>query len=252
MEKNNFLKNFTKGKSEFSTNMLRNFYNKMVKCSYIPHWHRSLSRTPERVASDYLEYLITGAHIGSYLCTLLLTHEFENNGKTTKLSLEQLGLSDYEISYLVTKATVEVDNEIVSQTTIGNNIFCDIKISEIMEYARIMYGEEAYTHLMEHSLECLKRLPYVPDYPSYDFQHASNGRKFKRAFKKDALAKKILKEVKELNKELDKYNSQRKAIDILNDDRKEKFNSSIVSVKQPVTSKSVYPKQEKITQKERD
>ena len=233
METNNFFSEIFRGKSEKSSNGLRALYNNMINNLGVPERFRDKNITPERLASMYLDYLSYGPDYDYAKVLPTVEHKYNVNGKDASVKMEQMTLADYEISYQATRVTVEKENEVVNQTVIANNLFGGIAVTKIMEYTRLMHGEEAYSYLMEYIAQCVAKLPYAPALAECDARHSANGRLFKRLFKKDPLGKQVIKEVNELDKEQAIYDSGQREIDKLNDERKIKFQQVVVKEQTP-------------------
>ena len=177
-------------KPEFSTQRLREFYGKMFDDPTVPEKFKIKRMTPERLASDYLEPFRGKNDLQSRSNTLMCVHEYEEDGKMCCLKVYQGYLSDYEICYTATRFILEKDGEIVKDTTLGANFFDETEIAEIFEYARIMYGERTYAHLMELAAKKVEVLPDAECDASSDLTHRSNQGKFNRFMKLDKIARK--------------------------------------------------------------
>lgn len=233
METNNFFSEIFRGESEKSTNGLKTLYNKMINNPGVPERFRDKRITPERLASMYLDYLSYGPDYDYAKAFPTVEYKYKVDGKDACVKLEQMTLADYEIAYYATRATVERENEVVNQTVISNNHFGGVAVAKIMEYTRLMYGEDAYGRLMEYVAKCIATLPYAPALAECDARHSANGRLFKRLLKKDPLGKQVIKEVNELDKEQAIYDSGQREIDKLNDERKIKFQQVVVKEQTP-------------------
>lgn len=225
-----------------SENNLRKIHSKFKNDPVIPEKHKSEFKTPERAASDHLNSWLYPPDFDYAKHLPTVEHETES-GKHVKV--ETMSLSDYEIAYRAARITVEKNGEILNQTVIGNNMMFELQIGEILEYARLMYSPEDFNHLMEHVAKCIENIRPAPPSAEYDSMHVTNGRKFKRAFKKDPLARQAKKEVDALNKELLHYDVNQKPIDEKNDKRREEFaaqvsqptpTANVITFKQPEKS----------------
>ena len=247
MSNNNFFESILNGKSEISNGRLRALYEKFKNNPTIPLAYRKDYQTPERVVSDYLDWWLYPPDV-EYAKHLPTVEYNTKNGKHVKV--EYMGLADYEIYYRATRITVEDQERVLNQTVVGNNTLIELELAEILEYTRLMYSEEEFNHLMEHVAKCAEKIPYAIALPEYDSIHRRNGRKFRQAFKKDAFARKVIKEVRELNKEKRVYDKDRKAVDALNDRKREEINERVI-VKPVLVANNVITT-DRFTQKERD
>ncbi len=211
-----------------STRKLREFYGKMIDDPKVPSEFKAKGMTPERVASDYLEVLRGKNDLQSRRKKLMCVHEFEENGKKYRLNVLQGFLSDYEICYPATRFILEKDGKLVKDTTIGANFFDETEMAELFEYARLMYGEKTYAYLMELAAKKVEVLPEAECDASSDGTHRSNQGKFNRFMKLDKIARKMYKEVKEINRENEAYIRTRKFVDEKNDYRKIQFEDLII------------------------
>lgn len=225
--------NFFNGNSE---NGLRALYAKIKNDPSVPVEFKDGTKTPERVASDYLDLWLNPGHVDYSKRLATVEHQTES-GKNVKV--RTMYLSDYEIIYKANSVTVEQDGEVINQTVLGNNIMFELQVGEILEYARLMYPEEDFNNLMEHVAKCVEDISFVPASAEYDSIHKSNGRKFKKAFLKDPKAKQAKKEVDALNKEKKEYDRERKGIDVINDDRRAEMNARVVLAGQPTPTPTV-------------
>lgn len=211
-----------------SSQRLQEFYENMMKASNIPEKYREKGLTPERVASDYLSVITSGYgyEYGHDIPTFI--YEYAENGDDYRLTLNQGSLSDYEIFYYATRLKLEKNDELLKDTVMGASLLVDTEATTVFEYARITYGEDVYAHLMELAAKGIESLDDVPCDAKYDSVHRKNQRKFDSFMKLDRTARKMYKEVRALNKEKRAYDRTRKAIDIKNDERKQRFNKDIV------------------------
>ncbi len=221
--KPNILQRLLLRKENVSTDRLRAFYNKMLESGNVPSKLKAKGVIPERAASDFLHAITYATDFDNKKGQYVIDHRFKENGKDCRLVLEQGYLSDWEIAYPATKFTIEKDGEVTHQSTIGANLFRGTELVPVMEYARIMYGEETYGYLMELACRKLEVLPYIPCDPSYDMPHESSKRQLMRFLKLDKTARKIIREYKALGKEKDKYDRKKKDTDIINEVRMNKF-----------------------------
>ena len=231
MEKRNELSPLQKlfvRKPQVSTERLRKFYEKMQKDPQVPKSYKAKNLTPERVASSYLRMYEAGNDLQgrSYIPTLI--HEYVSGSDNYRLIVRQGVLSDYEICYPATHFLLEKNGELIKETAVGASLLVNIQIAEVLEYARIMYGEEMYARLMELVAKKVEVLGDAECDASYDLIHRSNQRKLDWFMKLDKIARKMYREVKAINKENDIYERTRKAIDIKNDSRKQEFDNIIV------------------------
>ena len=221
-------------KQEVSTKRLREFYGKMVDDPQVPEKFKLKRMTPERMVSEYLEPFKGKNDLQSRHNTLMFVHEYEENGKNCKLNVYQGYLGDFDICYTATRFILEKDGEIINDTTLGANLFDETEIAEIFEYARIMYGEKTYAYLMELAAQKIEVLPESDCDASDDLIHRTNQGKFNRFMKLDKIARRMYKEVKEINKEDAAYSRTRKYIDMQNDFRRMKFEDLVVVNPRPV------------------
>lgn len=215
-------------KPKVSTERLRKFYEKMQKDPKVPKSYKAKYLTPERVASNYLRMFEVGDDFesGEYIPTLV--HDYVENGTKCHLTVRQGVLSDWEIAYPATHFILEKEGEFSKETVVGANAFVDIQIAEVFEYARIMYGEKVYAHLMELAAKKVEALDDAECDASHDAIHRKNQRKLDTFMKLDRVARKIYREVRAINRENDIYEIRRKAIDIRNDERRQEFDNVIV------------------------
>lgn len=215
-------------KPEFSTRRLQKFYEDMMKDPKVPDEFKQKGLTPERIASEYLGIYERGNDFQYGHDIPTLVHEYQDNGEDCHLTVMQGNLSDYELSYSATRFIIERDGELAKDTVIGASLLVNTEVAEVLEYARITYGEETYAYLMELAAKKVETLADVPCDASYDETHRKNQRKFDRFMKLDRTARKMYNEVKALNKEKNVYDKTRKAIDFANDERRRKFDKSII------------------------
>lgn len=214
-------------KPQISTKRLQKFYDNMMKDPKVPGEFKQKGLTPERMASEYLFIYERGIgfRYGHDIPTLV--HEYKDNGDDYRLTVMQGSLSDYEIFYYATYFMLEKNGELLKDTVIGASLLVDTEITEVLEYARIMYGEKTYAHLMELAAKQVEVLDSAPCEASYDVIHRKNQHKFDRFMKLDKTARKIYKEVKAINKENRIYEKTRKSIDTKNDLRKIEFDNAV-------------------------
>lgn len=215
-------------KPEISTMRLQKFYEDMMKDPKVPAEFKQKGLTPERIASEYLDIYESGNDFQYGHDIPTLVHEYQDNGEDCRLTVMQGNLSDYELSYCATRFILEKNGELAKDTVIGASLLVNTEVAEVLEYARITYGEENYAYLMELAAKKVETLADVPCDASYDETHRKNQRKFDRFMKLDRTARKMYNEVKALNKEKTVYDKTRKAIDFANDERRRKFDKSII------------------------
>lgn len=223
--KPNFLQRLLLRKEDVQTERLRAFYFKMLESGRVPAKLKVKGVTPERAASDFLEAITYGTDFDRSQKQYVIDHRYTEGDMDCRLVLEQGYLSDFEIGYPATRYTVEKDGNIVNQSTIGANLYRGTEIVPIMEYARIMYGDETYAYLMELAAKKLELFPYIPCDASYDSAHERYKGKLMRFLKLDPTARRIIKEYKALNKEKDKYDVIKKPKDIISEASKLRFDN---------------------------
>ena len=215
-------------KPQVSTQKLRKFYEKMQKDPKVPKSYKAKNLTPERVASNYLRMFENGDDFGNGEYIPTLTYEYVDRGTNCHLTVRQGILSDYEICYPATHFLLEKNGELIKETVVGANLLVDIQFAEVLEYARIMYGEDVYAHLMELAAKKVEVLLDASCDAYDDSIHRKNQRKLDTFMKLDRIARKIYREVKAINRENDIYERTRKNTDIKNDRRKQEFDNIIV------------------------
>lgn len=239
-------------KPDVSTQKLRKFYEKMMKDPKVPERFKEKGMTPERMASDYLKMHILG-YDTEYRCDLpALVHEFEENGSTYNLYVHQGWLSDYEIGYPATRFVLEKDGDLIKDTTVGASLLSSVDITEVLEYARITYGEDTYAYLMELAAKKVEVLVDADFDASSDALHRKNQRKLELFMKLDKTARQVYKEVKALNKECEVYQNTRQESDRKNDMRKKQFNEKIVVFPENIRMVETTGKGKKIEDREKE
>lgn len=223
--KPNFLQRLLLKKEDVHTERLRAFYLKMLESGRVPAKLKVKGVTPERAASDFLEAITYGTDFERSDKQYVIDHRYKEEDMDCRLVLEQGYLSDFEIGYPATRFTIEKDGNVVSKSTIGANLVRGTEIVPIMEYARIMHGDETYAYIMELAAKKLELFPYIPCDASYDMVQERFKRKLMNFLKLDPTARKIIKEYKALNKEKDKYDVKKKAKDIINDANRLRFDN---------------------------
>lgn len=215
-------------KPQVSTERLRKFYEKMQKDPKVPLVYKPKNFTPERVASNYLRMYEIGNDLEGRQYIPTLIHDYNDNGDNCRLIVRQGTLSDYEICYPATHFILEKNGEIVKETVVGASFLVNLQIAEVLEYARIMHGEDVYAHLMELVAKKVEVLSDTRCDASEDVIHRKNQRKLDGFMMLDRIARKIYREVKAINKENDIYEKTRKNIDIKNDSRRQEFDNVVV------------------------
>ena len=218
----NFMQRLLLQKDHIPTDLMREFYKKMQVAPQVPAKLKK-GIGPERAVSDYIDALTFGKNLEDKKHGYALVHEYEEDGKKCKLTLEQGFLSDWEICYPATYFELEKDGVVITTSTIGANLFRGTEIVPIMEYARIMYGEDVYAHMMELAAKKLENVPFIPCDASYDGIQERYKNKLTRFLKLDKTSREVIKEYKRMLKQKEKYDLTRKEVDIINDDRKQKF-----------------------------
>lgn len=218
----NFMQRLLLQKDHIPTDLMRAFYKKMQVAPQVPAKLKK-GIGPERAVSDYIDALTFGKNLEDKKHGYALVHEYEEDGKKCKLTLEQGFLSDWEICYPATYFELEKDGVVITTSTIGANLFRGTEIVPIMEYARIMYGEDVYAHMMELAAKKLENVPFIPCDASYDGIQERYKNKLTRFLKLDKTSREVIKEYKRMLKQKEKYDLTRKEVDIINDDRKQKF-----------------------------
>ena len=229
-EKNslNPLQKLSVRKPQTSTKRLQKFYENMMKDPKVPAEFKQKGLTPERIASEYLDIYERGNDFQYGHDIPTLVHEYQDNGDACRLTVMQGSLSDYELFYYATRFILERNGELVKDTVIGASLLVNTEVAEVLEYARITYGEETYANLMELAAKKVETLADAPCDASYDEIHRKNQRKFDRFMKLDRTARKIYKEVNAINKENRIYERTRKSTDTKNDLRKQEFDKKII------------------------
>lgn len=218
----NFMQRLLLQKDHIPTDLMRAFYKKMQVAPQVPAKLKK-GIGPERAVSDYIDALTFGKNLEDKKHGYALVHEYEEDGKKCKLTLEQGFLSDWEICYPATYFELEKDGVVITTSTIGANLFRGTEIVPVMEYARIMYGEDVYAHMMELAAKKLENVPFIPCDASYDGIQERYKNKLTRFLKLDKTSREVIKEYKRMLKQKEKYDLTRKEVDIINDDRKQKF-----------------------------
>ena len=218
----NFMQRLLLQKDHIPTDLMRAFYKKMQVAPQVPAKLKK-GIGPERAVSDFIDALTYGKNLGEKKQGYVLVHEYEEDGKKCKLTLEQGFLSDWEICYPATYFELEKDGVVITTSTIGANLFRGTEIVPVMEYARIMYGDDVYAHMMELAAKKLENVPFIPCDASYDGIQERYKNKLTRFLKLDKTSREVIKEYKRMLKQKEKYDLTRKEVDIINDDRKQKF-----------------------------
>ncbi len=224
----NPLKKLFVKKPQISTKRLQKFYENMMKDPKVSIEFKQKGLTPERIASEYLDIYERGIgfQYGHDIPTLV--HEYQDNGNNYRLTVMQGSLSDYNIFYYATRFILERNEELLKDTVIGASRLVNTEITEVLEYARITYGEEVFAHLMKLAAKQVETLDDALCDASYDATHRKNQRKFDRFMKLDKIARRMYKEVKAINRENKIYEKTRKSADTKNDLRKQEFDKNIV------------------------
>ena len=218
----NFMQRLLLHKNEIKTDLMRDFYKRMKQAPQVPAKLKN-GYAPERAVSDYIDALTFGKDLQTNKKGYQVIHEYEEDGKKCKLTLEQGFLSDWEICYPATYFELEKDGVVITTSTIGANLFRGTEIVPVMEYARIMYGEDVYAHMMELAAKKLENVPFIPCDASYDGIQERYKNKLTRFLKFDSVSRQVINEYKKMIKQKEKYDLTRKEVDIINDDRKQKF-----------------------------
>lgn len=222
-----FIQRLLLKKDDVPTERLRAFYLKMLESGRVPAKLKVKGITPERAVSDYLEAITYATNFENRKDQYVIEHRYSENGKDCRLVLEQGCLSDFEIGYPATRCTIEKDGDIVNQTTVGANLMRGTEIVPIMEYARIMYGDDVYAHIMELAAKKIEVLPFIPCDVSYDAAQERYKGRLMRFLKTDKTARKIIREYKALGKQKEKYDVKRKYADIINDAQRIDFDKKL-------------------------
>ena len=218
----NFMQRLLLKKDHIPTDLMRDFYKKMKNAPQVPEKLKK-GIGPERAVSDYIDALTFGKNLAENKQGYVLVHEYEEDGKKCKLTLEQGFLSDWEICYPATYFEIEKNGDVVVASTIGANLLRGTELVPIMEYARIMYGEEVYAHMMELAAKKLETVPFIPCDASYDGVQERYKNSVTRFLKFDRTSREIINEYKRMIKQKEKYDYTRKEADIINDTKKQKF-----------------------------
>lgn len=218
----NFMQRLLLHKDEIKTDLMRDFYKRMKQAPQVPAKLKN-GYAPERAVSDYIDALTFGKDLQTNKKGYQVIHEYEEDGKKCKLTLEQGFLSDWEICYPATYFELEKDGLVVTASTIGANLMRGTELVPIMEYARIAYGEEVFAHMMELAAKNLANVPFIPCDASYDGVQERYKNKLTRFLKFDKTSRQVINEYKAMLKQKEKYDYSRKEADIINDERKQKF-----------------------------
>ena len=97
----NFVQRLLLQKDHIPTDLMREFYKRMKVAPQVPAKLKS-GIGPERAVSDYIDALTFGKNLEEKKQGYVLVHEYEEEGKKCKLTLEQGFLSDWEICYPAT------------------------------------------------------------------------------------------------------------------------------------------------------
>ena len=102
----NFMQRLLLHKNEIKTDLMRDFYKRMKQAPQVPAKLKN-GYAPERAVSDYIDALTFGKDLQTNKKGYQVIHEYEEDGKKCKLTLEQGFLSDWEICYPATYFELE-------------------------------------------------------------------------------------------------------------------------------------------------
>lgn len=245
--KPNMIQSLLLRKRKVSTERLDALYERMRKDPKCTAEFNMQGKTPARFVSDFIDVATYATDFDFDKIKYTIQHEYTDRyGKKCKLVLEQGYVADYEILYPVTRFTVCKDGEIVKNSSLGANFFRGTEIVPMMEYARLMHGEDVYAHLMELMAEKMESLIDCPANISYETIHETNKLKLMNFLRTDKVARQVIKGYKELLKEKKVYDKHKKHSDITNDEKKKEFDSYVVlsdNTQKTVDEKTQKPKE---------
>lgn len=248
----NILQRLLLKRKEVTTGRLEAFYKKMSEDKAFLSRFDAKGKTPARFVSDYIDVATYATDFDTKGKKYTIEHEFvDKDGKKCKLVLEQGTLCDYELCYPATKYTIYRDGNIVKASTVAANFFRGTELVPMMEYARIMYGEETYGYIMELLSKKMETLDDIPCDPAYDIPLEKNKSKVNRFLSTDKIARQVMKEYKALIKEKEAYDRYQKNTDIANDNYKKDFETYVVQPKNSEGNVVTLYKDERREEKER-
>lgn len=227
--KPNMLQSLLLRKRKVSTKRLDALYERMRNDPKCTSEFNMKGKTPARFVSDFIDVATFATDFDNDKKKYIIEHEYTSrDGQKCKLILEQGYVCDYEIAYPVTRFTVCKDGEIVKNSSLGANFFRGTEIVPMMEYARLMHGEDVYAHLMELMAEKMEILIDCPANISYETIHETNKLKLMNFLRTDKVARRVIKGYKELLKEKNVYDKHKKQSDIANDEKKKEFDTYVI------------------------
>lgn len=216
-------------KREVSTERLDALYEKIRENPKYAAEFNMQGKTPARFVSDFIDVVTYATDFDNDKKKYIIKHEYtDRNGRESKLLLEQGYVCDYEVAYPVTRFTVCKDGNVVKKSTLGSSYFRGTEIVPMMEYTRLMHGEDAYAHLMELIAEKMETLRDCPADIDFDITHERNKAKLMNFLRTDRLGRQVIREYKKLIEEKRVYDKYKKTADIANDEQRKDFDSYVV------------------------